>query len=327
VVNWQHGVQCIREQAQPSKKSLVAAVADLAEQLSTGAQCERQLGEVLCASVKGQEQDAQAAQVKAEQVAQVKDAWDRQVFHAAKVALKVKGSTDAAPTHAVGDTGAAPSLFPSNGLSVEVLRGSLRPGRAKLMHSASTHQITSRGGAALQFTLGDEDETEFRHEFQITEGGATPAILGVDFWAAHTAKFDFAERVIELQVNGKMVKVPFTIGDEDVDERVQAVYCAEDVVVPPRQAYMLKGIVGTERKRTATSAHEVWLVEARSEQEQEQLETSTEEAITRLQGVQDRARQTVQARQRLPGQKSKRGTREQRQGDTWGMRGAVGAEE
>ena len=51
VVNWQHGVQCIREQAQPSKKSLVAAVADLAEQLSTGAQCEAQLGEVLCASV------------------------------------------------------------------------------------------------------------------------------------------------------------------------------------------------------------------------------------------------------------------------------------
>ena len=33
VVNWQHGVQCIREQAQPSKKSLVAAVAELAEQL------------------------------------------------------------------------------------------------------------------------------------------------------------------------------------------------------------------------------------------------------------------------------------------------------
>ena len=33
VVNWQHGVQCIRERAQPSNKSLVAAVADLAEQL------------------------------------------------------------------------------------------------------------------------------------------------------------------------------------------------------------------------------------------------------------------------------------------------------
>ena len=72
-------------------------------------------------------------------MAQVKDVWDKQVFHDVKVALKVKGSTEAAPTHDVGDTGAAPSLFPSNGLSVEVLRGSLRPGRAKVMHSASTH--------------------------------------------------------------------------------------------------------------------------------------------------------------------------------------------
>ena len=53
---------------------------------------------------------------------------------------------------------------------------------------------------------------------------ATPAILGVDFWAAHAAKFDFAKRVIdrELEVNGKVVKVPFTLGDEDVDEKVQA---------------------------------------------------------------------------------------------------------
>jgi hypothetical protein len=59
---------------------------------------------------------------------------------------------------------------------------------------------------------------------------------------AHAASFDFVNRVIELEVNGKVVKVPFTVGDEDVDEEVQAVYCAEDVVVPPRQAYMLKGM-------------------------------------------------------------------------------------
>ena len=98
-------------------------------------------------------------------------------------------------------------LSPSNGLAVEVLRDSLRPGRAKIMHSASTHQISSRGGAALQFTLGDEDETEFRHEFQVTDGGATPAIIiGVDFWVAHAARFNFASRVIELEVNGKSVK-------------------------------------------------------------------------------------------------------------------------
>ena len=41
VVNWQHGVQCIREQTQPSEKSLAAAVAGSAKQLATGAQCER----------------------------------------------------------------------------------------------------------------------------------------------------------------------------------------------------------------------------------------------------------------------------------------------
>ena len=98
-------------------------------------------------------------------------------------------------------------LSPSNGLAVEVLRDSLRPGRAKIMHSASTHQISSRGGAALQFTLGDEDETEFRHEFQVTDGGATPAIIiGVDFWVAHAAGFNVASTVIELEVNGKSVK-------------------------------------------------------------------------------------------------------------------------
>ena len=168
VVNWQHGVQCIKEQAEPSTKTLARAVADLAEQLLSGGRCERELGEVLCASVTRSQLAEALKQTQEVQAAQVKDAWDKQVFHAVKVALKVKGSTEAAPTHAVGDTGAAPSLFPSNGLSVEVLEGSLRLGRAKLMHSASTHQITSKGGAALQFTLGDEDETEFRHEFQVT---------------------------------------------------------------------------------------------------------------------------------------------------------------
>ena len=98
----------------------------------------------------------------------------------------------------------------------------------------------------------------------------------VDFWAAHAAKFDFMKRVIELEVNGRVVKVPFTTGDEDGDEEVHAVYCAEDVVVPPRQAYMLKGIVGTARQKVSTSAHEVWLVESRSEQQQEQLERAAE---------------------------------------------------
>ena len=37
VVNWQHGVQCIKEQAKPGTKTLAMVVTDLAEQLSSGA--------------------------------------------------------------------------------------------------------------------------------------------------------------------------------------------------------------------------------------------------------------------------------------------------
>ena len=44
VVNWQHGVQCIKERAKPCIKMLAKAVSDLAERLSSGGQCERQLG-------------------------------------------------------------------------------------------------------------------------------------------------------------------------------------------------------------------------------------------------------------------------------------------
>ena len=107
-----------------------------------------------------------------------------------------------------------------------------------------------------------------------------------------------SSRVIELEVNGKLVGVPFAVGDENVEEDVQAVYCAEDVVVPPRQAYMLKGIVGTARQKVATSAHEVWLVESRSEQQQEQLDRSAEEAIARLESMHEQAKHTAQKRQR-----------------------------
>ena len=90
---------------------------------------------------------------------------------------------------------------------------------------------------------------------------------------------------------------------------------------------MLKGIVGTDQQKMATSAHEVWLVEARSEEEQAQLERSAEEVIVKLQDMQEQAKHTVQARQRLPGQKIKRGAREQIQGNTWGRMESVSAEE
>ena len=90
---------------------------------------------------------------------------------------------------------------------------------------------------------------------------------------------------------------------------------------------MLKGIVGTARQNVTTSVHEVWLVKARSEQQQEQLDRAAEEAVARLESMHEQARCTVQSRQRLPGQKCKPGTREQTHGNVWGKQGAVGAEE
>ena len=130
-----------------------------------------------------------------------------------------------------------------------------------------------------------------------------------------------------MEANGRVVKVPFTVRDEHSDEEVHAVYCAEDVVVPPRQACMLKGIVGTARQKVSTSSHKAWLVESRSEQQQEQLERSAEEAIARLESMYENAKHAVQRRQRLPGQKCRPGAREQTQGSSWGRQGAVGAEE
>ena len=59
---------------------------------------------------------------------------------------------------------------------------------------------------------------------------------------------------------------------------------------------MLKGIVGTARQQVTTSAHEVWLVESRAEQQQDQLERSAEEAIARLESMHENAKHTAQRR-------------------------------
>ena len=113
----------------------------------------------------------------------------------------------------VADTGAAPLLVSEKRLSVEVLKRSLVPGRARVMHSASSHRLKARGGARLDFKLSGCDLT-FNHEWQVTEGATTPTILGVSFWAKHKAQFDFRDRVIRMVVNGASVVIPFTIGDE-----------------------------------------------------------------------------------------------------------------
>ena len=72
---------------------------------------------------------------------------------------------------AIADTGAGLELAPEDRLSVEILRDTLQPGRARLMHSASANQIRSKGGATLQFRLGTLNHV-FKQEFQA--GDATP---------------------------------------------------------------------------------------------------------------------------------------------------------
>ena len=191
--------------------------------------------------------------------------WDRQLFHAVRVAIKVKGCSENAPEYVAGDTDAAPSLFPASGLTVEVQRNSIQPGRARLMHSASTHDIASRGGGMLQFTLGGQCAKEFSHECQTTEGSGTPAILGVDFWQKLNAVFDFGSRLITLTMrDGTQEQMNFTICDERAKEEVMQVYCVEDAVVPPRAAYLLKGSVGTGAQKVKLTLHDMWMVEARS---------------------------------------------------------------
>ena len=146
----------------------------------------------------------------------------------------------------MADTGAAPLLVSEKRLSVEVLKRSLVPGRARVMHSVSSHTLKARGGARLDFKLNGCDLT-FNHEWQVTEGATTPTILGVSFWAKYKSQFDFRDRVIRMVVNGASVAIPFTIGDEKttagsahVEEEV-ALYALEDTVVQPFQEQLHGG--------------------------------------------------------------------------------------
>ena len=134
---------------------------------------------------------------------------------------------------AIGDTGAGPSLISEVELSVEVLKSKLRPGKARALQSASTHRIHSKGGAPLEFRLGNASKV-FRHEFQVIEGNSTPTILGVDFWAQYDAQFDFKSRQIVMHVGGQAVTVPFKIGDEEDAAPEIKLYAVDDIVIPAR---------------------------------------------------------------------------------------------
>ena len=129
---------------------------------------------------------------------------------------------------------------------------------------------------------------EFNHEFQATEGSGTPGILGVDFWQKLKAVFDFGSRLITLTMpDGTREQIEFTIGDERANEEVMQVYCVEDVVVPPRAAYLLKGSVGTAAQKVKLTLHDTWMVEARSKGDEEELESEAVAAVEAAQAARD----------------------------------------
>ena len=125
----------------------------------------------------------------------------------------------------------------------------------------------------------------------------------MDFWQKLKAVFDFGSRLITLTMpDGTREQIEFTIGDESAKEEVMQVYCVEDVVVPPRAAYLLKGSVGTAAQKVKLTLHDTWMVEARSKRDEEELES---EAVAAVEAAQA-ARDAFSAKRRWAGGKSKR---------------------
>ena len=70
------------------------------------------------------------------------DVWDEQRFHAVKIPMRIVGAAKGHKTiEAIADTGAGLELAPEDRLSVEILKDTLQPGRARLMHSASANRL------------------------------------------------------------------------------------------------------------------------------------------------------------------------------------------
>ena len=175
----------------------------------------------------------------------------------------------------VADTGAAPLLVSETRLSVEVMKWSLVPGRARVMHLASAHRVKTRGRALLNFKLSG-CRPMFSHERQATEGATTPTILGVSFWAKYRAQFDFKDRVIRMTVNGAEVSVPFTIGDEapatgsTQEEKEVSLYALEDTVVQPGHGYMVPAKPTREHEENAR-AWDTWAITPITDEEAEEM--------------------------------------------------------
>ena len=123
----------------------------------------------------------------------------------------------------------------------------------------------------MRFCLGDSDHV-FEHEWQAVNDNAVPKILGNDFWTAYKAKFDFGARVIEMTAGSKHIAVPFTVGDEHEREQEKVLCSMVDMVVPPRTPYLLPTLPHDSCGKPARlRAHEVWHVQAHSDEEDDYL--------------------------------------------------------
>jgi len=254
--------------------------------------------------------------------------WDEIMFHAVKVGVTFEGMQK--EEEVVADTGAAPLLVSETRLSVEVMKRSLVPGRARVMHSASAHRVKTRGGALLNFRLSGCRQT-FSHEWQVTEGATTPTILGVSFWAKYKAQFDFKDRVIRMWVNGAETSVPFTIGDEVAatdstqEEKEVPLYALEDTVVQPGHGYMVPA-KPTRGHEENTRAWDTWAITPTTDEEAEEMMRRLQEEEGWHERIDTRAREQAAERaaaMRRQAEQSRRwddGIREMEariQGDEW----------
>ena len=193
------------------------------------------------------------------------EVWQKQKFHAVNIPIRFEGSRS--DEVAVGDSGAGPSLVSDSMIYVEVLQRTLKPGKARVMQSATTHRIKSRGAATLKFWLGKNRVMFEDEEFQVTTKAKTPTILGVEFWVKYKAKFDFEARVIRMIVKGQAIEIPFTVGDEEEEEEEPtALYLLDDIVVPPRAPAKLRAMP-LRGDRQPKNQHEVWQVGPTEEEE------------------------------------------------------------
>lgn len=219
------GVMAAKAAAQAMQQSSVkeqprTQPKDTAEQLQ---QVMQQMGDIieevqqLKQEVRGQQRESFKQMVQQARRDDIMDntaaatLWDQRRFHAVHIQIKFAG--DDKVHNAIGDTGAATGLISESVLSVEIINNTLRPGEARLLYGASAERIMTKGTVRASFQLGDVPDT-FEQRLQLTPGADTPIILGVDFWVKHKAKFDFVSRCVDMELRGKKVSVPFTIGDE-----------------------------------------------------------------------------------------------------------------